>query len=127
MRSRGNLASMAYDEALADRVRAAIADVADVAEIKMFGGLCYTVHGNMAVGVNGDDLMVRLSKEDGDAALARPGARPMDVTGRPMRGFLFVDPAGTADDDVLQTWVDDSVAFAAALPPKKPKPKPPKA
>jgi hypothetical protein len=118
---------MAYDEALADRVRVAIADVADVAEIKMFGGLCYTVRGNMAVGVNGDDLMVRLSKDDGDAALTRRGARPMDFTGRQMRGFLFVDPAGTAGDDALQAWVDDSVAFASSLPPKKPKPKKPQA
>jgi TfoX/Sxy family transcriptional regulator of competence genes len=118
---------MAYDEELAERVRAALAGVKGVTEIRMFGGLCYTVDGNMAVGVNGDDLMVRMAPDDGDAALAEPGARPMDFTNRPMRGFLFVGPEGTGTDRSLRTWVGRGVAFASSLPPKQPKAKKPKA
>ena len=120
-RQRGRLASVAYDEELADRVRAALGAVRDVAEIKMFGGLCYTVGGNMAVGVNGGDLMVRLDPDDAKAALAEPGARPMDFTGRPMRGFLFVGPKGLGTETLLQRWIDRGVAYASSLPPKKPK------
>ena len=114
---------MAYDEDFAERIRSALGAVKGVTEIKMFGGLCWTVGGNMAVGVNGDDLMVRLSPEDGDEALAEPGARPMDFTGRPMRGFLFVGPDGSKTDRSLQSWVDRGVAYASTLPPKKPKAK----
>lgn len=111
---------MPYDEELAERVRDAMSSVRDVAEIKMFGGLCFTVRGHMAVGVNKDDLMVRLSPEEGETTLAEPGARPMDFTGRPMKGFLFVGPDGTKTHRQLRRWVDRSVAYASSLPPKKP-------
>jgi hypothetical protein len=114
---------MAYDEELAERVRAALGSVPGVTEIKMFGGLCYTVGGNMAVGVTGQDLMVRLDPESADAALADPGARPMDFTGRPMRGFVFVGPEGFGTDRSMKEWVDRGVAFASSLPPKRPKSK----
>ena len=114
---------MAYDEELADRVRAALGSVKDVSEIKMFGGLCYTVGGNMAVGVNREDLLVRLSPDDGDAALAEPGVSLMQVGARTSRGWLSVTPAATSTDRKLQAWVDRGVAFASSLPPKKPKPK----
>jgi hypothetical protein len=114
---------MAYDEELAERVRAALGSVSGVTEIKMFGGLCYTVGGNMAVGVTGQDLMVRLDPGSADGALAEPGARPMDFTGRPMRGFLFVGPEGLQTDRSVQAWVDRGVAFASSLPPKRPKSK----
>jgi TfoX/Sxy family transcriptional regulator of competence genes len=87
----------------------------------MFGGLCFTVHGNMAVGVTGDDLMVRLAPEEGEAALAQPGARPMDFTGKPMKGFVFVGADGLKTERMLKSWVDRGVAFASSLPPKKPK------
>ena len=83
---------MAFNERLAARTREALGDVRGVTEIRMFGGLCFTINGNMAVGVTGEDLMVRLSPEEADAGLARPGVRPMDFTGRPMRGFVFVGP-----------------------------------
>ena len=86
---------MAYDEELAERVRAALDDVKGVAEIKMFGGLCFTVDGNMAVGVSHDDLLVRLSPDDGDAALAEPGVRLMEIGSRTSRGFLSVAPEAT--------------------------------
>lgn len=115
------MARVAYDEELAERVRDALSGVHELAEIKMFGGLCFTVRGHMAVGVNGDDLMVRLPPEEDETALAEPGARPMDFTGRPMKGFLFVGPEGVRTARQLQTWVDRSVAYASSLPPKKPK------
>ena len=114
---------MAYDEELAERVRAALDDVEGVAEIKMFGGLCFTVGGNMAVGVSHDDLLVRLSPEDGDAALAETGVRLMEVGSRTSRGFLSVAPEATKTDRRLRAWVDRGVGFASSLPPKKPKPK----
>jgi hypothetical protein len=87
----------------------------------MFGGLCFTVHGNMAVGVTGSELMVRLAPDDGEAALAAPGVRPMDFTGKPMKGFFFVGPEGVKTDRKLKNWVSQGVAFASSLPPKKPK------
>jgi TfoX/Sxy family transcriptional regulator of competence genes len=114
---------MAYDEDLAERVRAALGSVKGVTEIKMFGGLCFTVGGNMAVGVSGDDLMVRLPPEEGEGALAERGARPIDFTGRPMRGFVYVGPEGLGSEPALRRWVDRGAAFAASLPPKTAKPK----
>ena len=112
---------MVFDEDLAARTRAALGDVRGVTEIRMFGGLCFTVHGNMAVGVTGDDLMVRLAPDDGEAALAQPGVRPMDFTGKPMKGFVYVGPEGLRTERMLIGWVSRGVAFAATLPPKKPK------
>ena len=117
---------MAYDEELAERVRASLAHVPGVAEIKMFGGLCYTVGGNMAVGVNGEDLLVRLAPDDGDAALTEPGVRLMQVGSRTSRGWLSVAPEATATARTLQGWVDRGVAFASSLPLKRPKAKKPK-
>ncbi len=118
---------MAYDEELAERVRVALGAVRGVAEIKMFGGLCYTVGGHMAVGVNGNDLMVRMEPEAAEAALSEPGARPMDFTGRPMKGFLFVGPDGLRTERALEGWIRRGVAHASSLPPKKPKPRKPRA
>jgi hypothetical protein len=117
---------MVYDERLAERVRDALADVADVAELRMFGGLCHTVHGNMAVGVIREDLLVRLGPEEADAEIGKPGVRAMEVGGRTSRGFLSVGPEAIATDAALRAWVDRGVAFASSLPPKarKPKPKP---
>jgi TfoX/Sxy family transcriptional regulator of competence genes len=108
---------MAYDEALAARVRALLASRSDVGERKMFGGLTFLVAGNMCCGVQGDELIVRLDPEREDEALGRPHARPMDFTGRPMRGFVTVRPEGL-DDERLKQWVEDAVARAASLPPK---------
>jgi TfoX/Sxy family transcriptional regulator of competence genes len=114
---------MAYDEGLAERVRAALADVKGVSEIKMFGGLCFTVDGNMAVGVSHDDLLVRMSPDDGDAAIDEPGVRLMEIGSRTSRGFLAVAPEATKSDRKLRGWIDRAVAFASSLPPKKPKPR----
>ncbi len=108
---------MAFDDALAERVRDRLRDAVGVSEKKMFGGLAFLTHGNMTVGVHGDDLIVRIDPADSDTALAEPGVRPFDITGRPMRGWILV--AGEVlDDDVLQRWVQQGRTFVATLPPK---------
>jgi TfoX/Sxy family transcriptional regulator of competence genes len=75
---------MAYDEGLATRVREVLGDQPELVEKKMFGGLAFLLHGNMACGVRGEDLIVRVAAEAADAALGEPGTRPFDLTGRPM-------------------------------------------
>jgi TfoX/Sxy family transcriptional regulator of competence genes len=109
---------MAYDETLADRIRAVLADRGDVREQKMFGGIAFMAGGHMCVGVIGEDLMVRLGEDGADAALDEPHTRPMDFTGRPMRNMVYVARAGTRDDAALRAWVDRALAFVATLPPK---------
>jgi TfoX/Sxy family transcriptional regulator of competence genes len=109
---------VAFDEALADRVRIALDPRPDVSERRMFGGIAFMLAGNMAVGVISDDLMVRLGPADAERALAEPHTRPMDFTGKPSRGMVYVDPNGTATDEDLGPWVDAGADFAASLPPK---------
>lgn len=109
---------MAYDEALAARVRDLLALRSDLTEREMFGGIAFMLAGNMAVGIIGDDLMVRLGKDDAERALTEPHVRPMDFTGRPMKTTVYVDPDGTADDADLAGWVDAGADFAVSLPPK---------
>lgn len=109
---------MAYDETLADRLRDVLAPRSDLTERKMFGGIAFMVAGNMAVGVIGDDLMVRLDPADAERALAEPNTRPMDFTGKPMKGMIYVDSAGTETDADLAAWVEAGAAFAASLPAK---------
>ena len=108
---------MAYDERLAARVRTLLVDRTDVTERTMFGGLTFMIGGYMCCGVNGNELIVRLDPEREDEALARPHARPMDFTGRPMRGFITVRPDGLKGSR-LSRWVQEAVAQAASLPPK---------
>lgn len=109
---------MAFDEGLATRVRDLVAGEDGLAEKKMFGGLAMLVHGNMAVGVHGDGLIVRTDPAAQEALLAEPGARVFDLTGRPMKGWLLVDPQGCAEDDDLGRWVARGVCYARGLPPK---------
>jgi TfoX/Sxy family transcriptional regulator of competence genes len=109
---------MAYSEELAARIRDEIAGRSGVSERKMFGGIAWLVNGHMAVGTLGDDLMVRLDRDDADRALAEAHVGPMDFTGRPMRGFLKVDAAGIAEDAALARWIDEAADHAASLPPK---------
>ena len=107
---------MAYDEALAARVRAILTkDEREVIAKKMFGGVCFMVRGHMCCGVT-DVLMLRVGKDAHAAALARPHARPMTFTGRPMDGFVFVDPPGIATDKTLAAWLARGTAFVATLP-----------
>jgi TfoX/Sxy family transcriptional regulator of competence genes len=108
---------MAYDDELAQRVRDRMTAVAGVSEKKMFGGLAFLTFGNMTVGVHGDDLIVRIDPETMDAALAEPGVRPFDMTGRPMRGWILVASDGLSDD-VLEHWIDQARGYVAILPPK---------
>ncbi len=109
---------MAYDEGLAERLRDALADRDDVAEKRMFGGIAFMVRGHMTVGVVKDDLCARVGPQAFDDALALPGARPMDFTGRPMKGWIFVAPEGVDDAEALDGWVARTLAFTTTLPAK---------
>ena len=109
---------MAYDEELAQRVRRLLAPVDNIHERKMFGGLAFMVNGNMCCGIEGENLVVRTAPDAYDDALARPHARVFDMTGRPMRGFVYVEREGLAEEGTLSDWVNTGVAFAASLPPK---------
>jgi TfoX/Sxy family transcriptional regulator of competence genes len=109
---------VAYSEALADRVRVELGDQGGVTERKMFGGLCIMVNGNMAIGVMDEELMVRVGPDAYDDALAQPHARPMDFTGKPLKGLIYVSADGIVDDDSLAAWIYRALAFVTELPPK---------
>lgn len=109
---------MAYDEGLATRVREVLGEQPGLAEKRMFGGLAFLVHGNMACGVRGDDLIVRVAADTAETAMGEPAVRPFDLTGRPMQGWLLVDANGHAQDEDLHRWVDRGLAYATSLPPK---------
>ena len=110
---------MAYDEALAARVRKHLGKRKGIAEKKMFGGLAFLLNGNMSVGLHGAELIVRLDPSETDAALARPHTRIFDITGRPMRGWILVGPAGVEGEAALAQWVAKGADYAASLPRKK--------
>jgi TfoX/Sxy family transcriptional regulator of competence genes len=106
---------MAYDEGLATRLRDLLPALT---EKRMFGGLAFLLNGNMTVGVIGEALIVRLDVDEATEAMQEPGARPFDFTGRPMKGWLMVDPEGYAEDEDLRTWVDRAIDFVGSLPSK---------
>ena len=110
---------MPYDEKLAERVRRALRGRGELDEKQMFGGLAFMVDGHMCCGVIGQDLMVRVGPERYRAALKRKHVRPMDFTGKPMQGMVYVAPAGVATDDALRSWVDRAVSVATAVAPRK--------
>lgn len=109
---------MAYDERFADRIRSILADEPDLTERKMFGGLAFMIAGNMACGPVEGILMVRVGPDAYEDALTEPGARPLEFTGRPMRGFVEIDIADLDDDERLAEWVTRGLDFARSLPPK---------
>lgn len=109
---------MAYDEGLVQRMREALAAIPDIDEKKMFGGIGFLLNGNMACGVNKDDLIVRVGPDAYETALAEPYTKDFDMTGRPMKGWVVVRPAGYATDEMLKGWVQRGVDFALSLPPK---------
>ena len=109
---------MAYDQGLTQRIREYLDDYPEASETKMFGGIAFFLNGNMACGVTGDKLMVRVGPDRYEDALAQPHANPFDMTGRPMRGWVTIDPAGLAADEDLYNWVIQGVEFAQSLPPK---------
>jgi TfoX/Sxy family transcriptional regulator of competence genes len=117
---------VAYDEALAERVRGALAKRRDVVEKKMFGGVAFMVRGHMSCGIVGSTLMVRVDPAREGVLLRERGARPMDFTGRPMRGFLYVDAPGLAGSSALRKWVGRAVDFAESKPKKAAGAKPPR-
>jgi TfoX/Sxy family transcriptional regulator of competence genes len=104
---------MPHDEGLAQRIRELLEDDARISEKRMFGGVAFFVNGAMAAGTMRDELMVRVGPEAHAAAIALPHARPMDFTGRPMRGFVQVAPAGFEDDANLRAWLARGIEFAA--------------
>ena len=115
---------MAFDVRLAERVRRALAPRRDVEEKRMFGGIAFMVQGHMACGIVGSSLMVRLDHEMAAASLRRRHVRPMDFTGKPMRGFLYVDAPGIATTAKLRDWVRRATAHAESLPVKGATPTP---
>jgi TfoX/Sxy family transcriptional regulator of competence genes len=110
---------MAFDEGLAERIGSLLADDPRVSTKKMFGGIAFLLDGKMFVGIVKDDLMVRVGPERYAESLRQPHARPMDFTGRPMAGYVFVASDGTAEEAKLEGWVRVARAFAETLPDKK--------
>jgi TfoX/Sxy family transcriptional regulator of competence genes len=112
---------VSYDEKLAARVRAILSTRDDVVEKRMFGGLCFMVSGAMCCGLTQTDFMVRVGSERYDEALAQPHARPMDFTGRPLKGMVYVAPPGLRTDAALSRWVRRGLDFVSGDGAPKPK------
>jgi hypothetical protein len=111
---------MAYDKNLAARMQKILEELnpPDMTEKKMFGGVGYLVRGNMACGVYKDELIVRVGSEGFVDALNRPGARPFDITGKPMSGWVMVKPGGFETDQALKEWIQLGLDYASSLPTK---------
>jgi len=109
---------MAYDEQLDARIRAGLTDVKGVSSKKMFGGVCHLLHGNMVAGVWKNFLILRLGEDAADFARELPHVRPFDITGRPMKGWVMVEPAGCRTAAQLKKWLDQARAFVETRPPK---------
>jgi TfoX/Sxy family transcriptional regulator of competence genes len=109
---------LSYDPEAAERVRRLLSSRDDVVEKKMVGGLSFLVNGNMCCGITGTALMVRVGADGREQALREPHVRPMQFAGRPMSGFICVEPAGFAADDALARWVRRGLDFASGLPVK---------
>lgn len=109
---------MAFSASLAARVRHALARTRGVVETRMFAGLVFLLDGNLLVGVWHDSLIARLGREAADAALQEPHVGVFDVTGRPMRNWVLIDPDGLDDDRRLNEWLDRAMEFVQTLPPK---------
>lgn len=109
---------MAFDEGLAERIRYALKDEPGVTEKKMFGGLCFLVSGNMCCGIVKDTLMVRVGPAQYEECIQLPHARVMDFTGKALKGMVYVDPEGIAEDKDFQLWIDHCRIFVKTLPPK---------
>jgi hypothetical protein len=109
---------MAFDECLASRIRDALARRTNVGEMKMFGCICFFLDGNALAGVWKDRLIVRLGPDEGEAALREPHVRAFDITGRPMRKWVAVEPEGVEGDDQLKDWIERATKFVSTLPAK---------
>jgi len=111
---------MSYDAQVAERVRRTLSERGDVVEKRMVGGLSFMVNGSMCCGVTGSALMVRVGREGYRWALAQPHVRPIEFAGRPLAGFVCVEPDGYQNDAALTMWVQRGIDFVSALPPKQP-------
>lgn len=110
---------MAFDEGLAQRIRERMSqENYEVEEKKMFGGIGFMIGGNLACGVIGDEMCVRVGPHGNQAALEQPHARQFDFTGKPMKGWIYVAPEGLADDEFLDDWIERGAKFASSLPKK---------
>ena len=109
---------MAYSEELAARVRSQLSNRTGFRERRMFGGIAFMVDGNMCCGVLGGELMARVGPDAYEEALAKPHAREMDLTGRALKGMVYVSPAGVEQENDLGEWVGRSLAFVLTLPAK---------
>lgn len=109
---------MSYDQTLAERIRKVLKLRSGVTEKKMFGGLAFLLDGSMFCGIVKDELMVRVGPAHYDEALAEPHVRPMDFTGRPAKGYVFVGPPGLGSDSALEMWISRGADFVSGLPAK---------
>ena len=109
---------MPYDEGVADRIRTVLTGHAAISEMRSFGGLSFLLNGNMGCGVLTDELVVRVGPDAYEDCVTQPHARPMDFTGRPMKGWVYIGPDGFGEDDELEGWVARGVEFASSLPVK---------
>ena len=110
---------MAFDESLAARIRDALARRRNIEEKKMFGCVCFLLNGNALAGVWKDRLIARLGPDEGEAALREPHVRAFDITGKPMRNWIAVEPEGVEADDQLTGWIEQALKFVKALPAKE--------
>jgi TfoX/Sxy family transcriptional regulator of competence genes len=110
---------MAFDESLAERIRQRLGRRKNVEEKKMFGGVGFLFNGNLLVGVWKDSLIVRLGQDEGDEALKEPHVKEFDITGRPMKGWVLVEPGGVQTDDQLNGWIQRALKFVGKLPAKE--------
>ena len=109
---------MPFDETLAGRLRPLFRGKYSVKEKRMFGGLAFMINGHMCWDIVGKDLVVRTGPDGFEQALRRPHARPMDFTGRPMKGFVYVAPPGYRSDRDLKSWTRRGLDFVLGQPPK---------
>ena len=109
---------MAFDESLAARIRDALARRKNIEERKMFGCLCFLLNGNALAGVWKDRLIARVGPDEGEAALLEPHVRAFDITGKPMRNWVLVEPEGIEDDSQLKDWIERATKFVKTLPKK---------
>lgn len=109
---------MPFDESLAARIRDALSRKKGVEEKKMFGCICFFINGNALAGVWKDRLIARLGPDEGEEALREQHVRKFDITGRPMRNWVAVEPEGVEDDDQLKAWIERATKFVGKLPAK---------
>jgi len=115
---------MPYDEKLAKRIDRLLAESPGVSRKNMFGGICYLLKGNMFSGIYRESLILRLGEKGAAEALKSGHVRPMDITGRPMKGWVMVDPEGFRSENELDEWLNEAAGYADGLPAKDRNPNP---